>query len=236
MSFPNIPDVDAAITIPRGGTVSLLLASVAFEELGLAHIMNAEAEKLQYVLGTIEGQVLPETPPTIAEVLMTNCSVNKTLRNVIKKEILLEFTLEDILKIAVDGGDIPVEAGSAWSVGTPFGQGNAQYFTLGCRETEKTVVLGLGNNNIPVGSIKVSLAGSIMSVTVSTTDPYMMNLIHLYIGDTVPPSSAPGAFPYKYPETDPSGFFTTHTFDIDVSGLSGNPFYLSVHAQIFLQG
>ena len=157
MSFPNIPDVDAAITIPQGGTISLLLASVAFEELGLAHIINAEAEKLQYVLGTIDGQALPETPRTIAELLLTNCSVNETLRNVIKKEILLEFTLEDILKISRNGGNIPVEAGSAWSVGTPFGQGNAQYFTLESEETEKTVVLGLGSNNIPVGSVHVFL-------------------------------------------------------------------------------
>lgn len=236
MSFPNIPDVDAAITIPQGGTISLLLASVAFEELGLAHIINAEAEKLQYVLGTIDGQAPPETPPTMAELLLTNCSVNETLRNVIKKEILLEFTLEDILKISRNGGSIPVEAGSAWSVGTPFGQGNAQYFTLESEETEKTVVLGLGSNNIPVGSVHVSLADDIMSVTVSTTAPYVMNLIHLYIGDTIPPSSAPGSFPYKYPETDPSGFFTTHTFDIDVSGLTGDPFYISAHAQIFIQG
>ena len=56
MSFPNIPDVDASVDISTEDSVNLLLASIAFEELGLAHIINAEAEKIQFVLGTLEDQ------------------------------------------------------------------------------------------------------------------------------------------------------------------------------------
>lgn len=56
MSFPNIPDVDASVSLSTEDSVNLLLASVAFEELGLAHMINAEAEKVQYVLGTLEGK------------------------------------------------------------------------------------------------------------------------------------------------------------------------------------
>ena len=41
MSFPNIPDVDASVDISTEDSVNLLLASIAFEELGLAHIINA---------------------------------------------------------------------------------------------------------------------------------------------------------------------------------------------------
>ena len=41
MSFPNIPDVDASVDISTEDSVNLLLASVAFEELALAHIINA---------------------------------------------------------------------------------------------------------------------------------------------------------------------------------------------------
>lgn len=99
MSFPNIPDVDASIDITREDSVNLLLASVAFEELGLAHIINAEAEKIQYVLGTIEGQTPLETPPTIDDLLAINRSVGQTLKTVIEKEMLLQFKLEDILAI-----------------------------------------------------------------------------------------------------------------------------------------
>ena len=99
MSFPNIPDVDASIGITLNDSLNLLLASVAFEELGLAHIINAEAEKIQYVLGTLEGQTPPEPPATIPDLLRINRSVDRTLRNVIKKEMLLQFELEDILAI-----------------------------------------------------------------------------------------------------------------------------------------
>ncbi len=100
MSFPNIPDVDATIDITIEESVNLLLASIAFEELGLAHIINAEAEKIQYVLGTLEGQTPLETPPTIEDLLEINNSVDKTLRNVIKKQMLLQFKLEDTISIS----------------------------------------------------------------------------------------------------------------------------------------
>lgn len=46
MSFPNIPDnISPAIDLPTDQIINLLLASIAFEELGLAHIINAAAEK-----------------------------------------------------------------------------------------------------------------------------------------------------------------------------------------------
>ena len=101
MSFPNIPDVDASRDITVEESLNLLLASIAFEELGLAHIINAEAEKIQYVLGTIEypedrnGSLPP--PPTVEDLLDINRSVEQTLKTVIKKEMLLQFKLEDIL-------------------------------------------------------------------------------------------------------------------------------------------
>ena len=100
MSFPNIPDVDANINITIEESVNLLIASIAFEELGLAHIINAEAEKIQYILGTLEGQVPPVVPPTIDELLEINRSVDLTMRNVIKNQMLLQFKLEDALTIS----------------------------------------------------------------------------------------------------------------------------------------
>lgn len=127
MSFPNIPNVTPTINVNREQVVNLLLASIAFEELGLAHIINAEAEKLQAVIGSFhkhdhhpcedswdESWKDPCHDPChepkhkhkhkpknhhVAELISINQTVNRTLRSVIKKEMLLQFKLEDILEI-----------------------------------------------------------------------------------------------------------------------------------------
>lgn len=102
MSFPNIPEISPAIDLCREEIINLLLASVALEELGLAHIVNAEAEKLQFVLGTLESndsQYHPQPRPTIEDLLKINKSVERTLRSVIKNQMLLQFKLEDIMDI-----------------------------------------------------------------------------------------------------------------------------------------
>lgn len=98
MSFPNIPDVTPEITISREQVINLLLASIAFEELGLAHLINAEAEKIQFALGV-------SPPPSIQTISEVNRSVERVLRQVIKKEMLLQFKLEDVLQIPDDNGD-----------------------------------------------------------------------------------------------------------------------------------
>jgi len=98
MSFPNIPDVTPIIDVNRDEVINLLLASIAFEELGLAHIINSEGEKIQFVLGTLDGSQ-PPVPPTLDELLKINRSVEQTLRSVIKNQMLLQFKLEDILNI-----------------------------------------------------------------------------------------------------------------------------------------
>jgi hypothetical protein len=96
MSYPNIPDVSPFIDLSRDQVINLLLASIAFEELGLAHIINSEAEKIQYVLGTLDGHK-PSKLPTIQELHEINRSVERRLRTVIKNQMLLQFKLEDIL-------------------------------------------------------------------------------------------------------------------------------------------
>lgn len=97
MSFPNIPTVSPTINLNRTQVINLLLASIAFEELGLAHIINAEAEKLQAVLGTLEG--FSVTASSISQLLSVNQSVNRTLQTALKTQMLLQFKLEDVLDI-----------------------------------------------------------------------------------------------------------------------------------------
>ena len=97
MSFPNIPNVDPTINLSREEVINLLLASIAFEELGLAHIINAEAEKIQAAVGTLPNIELTAT--TISELLDVNQSVNRTLKTALKTQMLLQFKLEDVLDI-----------------------------------------------------------------------------------------------------------------------------------------
>jgi hypothetical protein len=65
-----------------------LLESIALQEAGLAHIINAEGEKIQAAL-QIPGV-------TVADLIAINESVAATLTKVIKLEMVLEFKLEEI--------------------------------------------------------------------------------------------------------------------------------------------
>ena len=97
MSMPNIPDIKPEINIDREKSIDLLIASVALEELGLSHIVNAEAEKIQFVLGTLEGVVKHDR--TISELTEIDNIVIKMLKKIIEKEIILEFLLEEAIDL-----------------------------------------------------------------------------------------------------------------------------------------
>jgi len=99
LSYPNIPDITPDINLCRKDVVNLLLASIALEELGLSHIINAEAEKIQYVLGTLDRRG-PAEPTTVDQLLKVNRSVELALRNVIKNQMLLQFKLEDTITLS----------------------------------------------------------------------------------------------------------------------------------------
>ena len=98
MSMPNIPNIKPEINVDREKSIDLLIASVALQELALSHVVNAEAEKIQFVLGTLDKDYKKECP-TIDELLEINKSVQQTLKLVIKKEIVLEFLLDEALDV-----------------------------------------------------------------------------------------------------------------------------------------
>jgi G3E family GTPase len=128
MTFPNIPeDINPIEDLDREQVALLLLVSIAFEELGLAHIINAEAEKLQFALGTLnddkddkdhkdhehkhhdhkhhDHKHHDHKHPIVKDLddlLDINRSVERVLRTVIKKEIILQFKLEDVIDFLLD--------------------------------------------------------------------------------------------------------------------------------------
>lgn len=88
--MPNIPDISPEIKLKREDVINLLLASIALEELGLAHLINAEGEKLQKGI---------EHAKCLEDVLEINRSVERMLKTIIKKEMILQFKLEEVLEI-----------------------------------------------------------------------------------------------------------------------------------------
>ena len=91
MSMPNIPNITPNINVNREQIINILLASIALEELGLAHILNAEGEKIQAVLANCK--------PTLADLVCIDKSVDKMLKDIIKKEMLLEMKFENVLEL-----------------------------------------------------------------------------------------------------------------------------------------
>lgn len=127
MSFPNIPEVTPAINININDATNLLLASIAFEELGLSHIVNSEAEKIQYILGTLDGQTPPE-PATITDLLQINSSVNRTLRSIVKNQMLLQFKLEDIINYQQLGIHVNTASVTAVFNGKTYSDSDSAYY------------------------------------------------------------------------------------------------------------
>ena len=108
MSLPTFPQIDPPLT--REGSLNEIISSIAAEELSLSHILNAEGEKLQYVLGTLPG--LGEAA-AFEEVMKVNRSVQDTLSAVMEQQSLLTAKLRAAMKAPV----LPGPAGPAGPVG-----------------------------------------------------------------------------------------------------------------------
>lgn len=98
-TFPNLEN-----QISRDNAINYILTAIAMEELGLSHIINAEGEKIQYVLGTIPGITGPNA--TIEEILSTNKSVQSVLDSAVQNQLLLKGKMESALNSSVLQGPI----------------------------------------------------------------------------------------------------------------------------------
>jgi hypothetical protein len=99
MSQPNIPNITPIISLTRDESINLILSSIAMQELGLSHIMNAEAEKIKYVIGTL-SKTGANPPPTLEEINKINCSVRDVLKEVVRTEMVLQSKMDSLKDFA----------------------------------------------------------------------------------------------------------------------------------------
>ena len=116
MSMPTFPQIDPPLT--REGSLNEIIASIAAEELSLSHILNAEGEKLQYVLGTLPG--LGEAA-TLTEVMQINQSVQDTMSDIMEQQMLLSGKLSAAMTAPV----LPGPAGATGATGPAEGAAGA---------------------------------------------------------------------------------------------------------------
>ena len=93
MSMPSFPQNGANMT--REEALTMIIASIAMEELALSHILNAEGEKLQYILGTLPGA---GSRPCPQDVLAVNKSVAALVEAVTQNQMLLKNKLDQVLE------------------------------------------------------------------------------------------------------------------------------------------
>lgn len=86
MSMPNIPDIDPCIHLSLNDTFKLVLTSSALHDLSMSHILNAEGEKIQKGLQMVK---------CLNDLYHLNLSLNKTLRNIVYNQILMQMKFTD---------------------------------------------------------------------------------------------------------------------------------------------
>ncbi len=93
MGVPTIPSLPS---IPKANVISSLLATVAIEEAALAHLVNAEAEKVQRLAATMP------TPSTFEQAAEMQKIVLAVMNAVALKELLLGEKIRRVMSITID--------------------------------------------------------------------------------------------------------------------------------------
>ncbi len=110
MSQANFPSITPTISLSINQSIPLLLISIALEELALAHLLNAEAEKIQFTVGTLSPSLSPANV-SLSNLLTINSDIRRTITNVIKKEMLLEAKFNNVLDVMQGACPCPLSQG-----------------------------------------------------------------------------------------------------------------------------
>lgn len=94
MEFPKDLDINS---LTRDKVINLLLASIGFEELALAHMVKAEAKLLRRALGKLSANGNGPLVNSLDDLLKINRSVNDTLQIITNKEGILLSKLNKVV-------------------------------------------------------------------------------------------------------------------------------------------
>lgn len=93
MSMPTFPNISPEIT--REKALNMILASIAMEELALSHIINAEGEKIQFILKELEQD--PKCKDSLNDVLAVNKSVESLFDVLTQSQAFLKNKMDRVL-------------------------------------------------------------------------------------------------------------------------------------------
>lgn len=116
MSIPNFPEISPDITRERA--LNMVLASIALEEVGLSHIINAEGEKIQYVINDLQKKT--GSCASMEDILSVNKSVESLIDVLMQMQMFLKNKMDHVLDVmAADIGP----TGPAGPTGPPGATG-----------------------------------------------------------------------------------------------------------------
>ena len=165
MSMPSFPNIDPPIQ--REDAVNQILSSIAMEELGLSHILNAEGEKLQYILGTIPGLSGPTA--TVSDVLAANESVRGLLETAVQNQIFLKSKMQGALTAS------PMQGPTG-----PTGPNVTATSAFAANTQGSSILVALGGTLVPLPdsqllSPDITVDGTNTVFTVNTTGRYQLS-------------------------------------------------------------
>lgn len=80
-----------------------------------------------------------------------------------------------------------------------------------------------------VGDVEVTNTGTELIVHITLSGSWVMTATHLYVGTTIPKSTAPGSFPYKALDLP---LVTEYTYTVPLTWDCGSELYLAVHGNV----
>ncbi|MEK3837266.1 MULTISPECIES: hypothetical protein [unclassified Paenibacillus] len=98
MSMPHIPNITPDISLTREESISLLLTSIAINEMSLSHIINAEAEAMQAFVLSNPGNM------NFVNMIQLNNTTARLLEEITKGQWLSLSKMDRILRLLSDSG------------------------------------------------------------------------------------------------------------------------------------
>ena len=148
--------------------------------MGLSHIINAEGEKIQYLLGTLDG-IEPPADVTVEQILQANDSVRDLLRQAAvnqqalsdKMKAALDTSSPDISELQEEVEQLQQDVEEIQqTISNLTGAAYASFYTDIAAETPVSVGEALPISNISVATDGITLADD--TITINQTGTYLI--------------------------------------------------------------